>query len=448
MIREDKTPDRIEKLERINRVLIERIKRLDDRKGSAHSLFQAAMALEREVSARKRDLEQALEDLRQKNEELAAARRGAEAANRSKTRFLSAASHDLLQPISAARLFLSTLHDTELDPLQAELVDRISTAFHAVEDLMRAVLDISRLDPQSMNIRFNVGPVALGPMLSRLAREFQPMAAAKGLMLRHAPSTAIVESDPAYLRRIVQNLLSNAICYTERGKVLLGVRRRAGRAVIEVHDTGIGIPPRDLEKVFEEFNRGTATPSQPGMGLGLSIVRRACTMLDHEVTLDSARGRGTSVCVALPLSTSSRSAPAAPSFSVATGSGLAARIVIVIENDPALRRAYQLLLGSQWNMETHLASSTAEALALGCRPEVIVADYKLDDQDTGLLAIRRLRARCGQRIPALLVTAHADDLLAQICAREDVQVLAKPVRKRDLRHILMGVLSDPRCDRA
>ncbi len=449
MIREDEGPERrIEKLERINRVLIDRIKRLDDRKGSAHSMFQAAMALEREVTARKLELEQALTDLRQKNEELATARTAAEAANRSKTRFLSAASHDLLQPISAARLFLSTLNDTDLDPLQVELVDRISAAFHAVEDLMRAVLDISRLDPQSMNIRFNVGPVALGPTLSRLAREFQPSAAAKGLTLRHVPTTAIVDSDPVYLRRIVQNLLSNAIRYTDRGKVLLGVRRRARDVVVEVLDTGVGIASHDLDRVFEEFNRGTSAPSQPGMGLGLSIVRRACTMLGHGVELDSIRGGGTVVRITLPLSTSSRAAPAVPQFSFVRGAGLAGRAVIVIENDVPLRRAYEILLGKQWNMLAYVVGTTAEALALDCRPEVIVADFHLDEHDTGLRSIRRLRAQHGRRLPALLVTAHADEVLAQTCARENVQILAKPVRKRDLRHLLMGILSRSECDSA
>ena len=236
---DDDVERRIAKLTRINAALIERLDRFDSTRGSAWSMFQAAMALEKEVRARTRDLERRWSDLSQKNIELAAARQAAEEANRSKTRFLRAASHDLLQPLSAARLFLSTLATTDLGGDQADLVKRLGNAFESVDELMHAVLDISRLDSQ--RIEFNRKPVALGKLFLRLRDEFSPQAAARGLDLRFVPTTITIDSDPIFLRRIAQNLVSNAVKYTGHGKVLVGVRRHGARAWLEVHDTGIGI---------------------------------------------------------------------------------------------------------------------------------------------------------------------------------------------------------------
>ncbi len=439
---DDRLEGDLEKLLRINSVLIERVKRLDDLRGSAHSAFQAAIALEKEVAARNRELEKALEDLHEKNEELAAARAAAEAANRSKTRFLSAASHDLLQPLSAARLFLTTLNDTDLNPLQTELIERVGNAFQGVEELMRAVLDISKLDAHNNGgVQLTIGPVSLGRLLSRLADEFHAIAAEKNLEFRFVETRAVVESDPHYLRRIVQNLLSNAIRYTESGKVLLGVRRRHGQVVIEVRDTGLGIPESEQLKVFEEFHRAHPTRSAPGVGLGLSIVKRACKMLGHEVMLHSVPGQGTVVCVSLRPSLGRAPAPTPPVFSSSVLSGISGREIIVIENDPPLRRAYEILLKDSWKMSAHVVGSTEAALAVSCNLDAILADYSLDGDDTGLQSIRQLRDRHGRKIPALLVTAHANADLTQKCRAEDIAVVAKPVRKRDLQRLLLGMVT-------
>ena len=185
MLRDDDSNERrIDKLVRINQVLIDRIDRLEESRGSAWSMFQAAVALEQEVMARTRDLERALADLSQRNRELAVARASAEEANRSKTRFLRAASHDLLQPLSAARLFLSMLTDTPMTELQSELTGRLGGAFESVEQLMHAVLDISRLDSQ--RIEFHRQPVPLGELFRKLAIEYAPLAEAKGLPVQRA----------------------------------------------------------------------------------------------------------------------------------------------------------------------------------------------------------------------------------------------------------------------
>ena len=391
-LRDDDTEARqVEKLTRISTVLAERIDRLEASRGSAWSMFQAAVALEQEVQVRTRELEQALADLSERNRELAVARALAEEANRSKTRFLRAASHDLLQPLSAAKLFLSALKDTPLDDLQAELANRLSGAFESVEELMHAVLDISRLDSQ--RIEFQRKPVVLNDLFRRLAVEYAPMAEAKGLKLAFAPTSAVVESDPTFLRRIAQNLVSNAIKYTDRGGVLVGVRKRGGRAWLEIMDTGIGIAATDRSRIFDEFQRIGREGGAPGMGLGLSIVRRACAKLGHPIAMDSEPGRGAVFRISLPLVQPETEARGVlPAWS---DPSLRGRVALVVENDHAMRRAYELILRDRLGMVARVTGGTAEALAqMGDDPpDVIIADYNLDNGDTGLQAIGELRAR-------------------------------------------------------
>ena len=429
---------RAAKLERIAQVLIDRVDRLEETRGSAWSMFQAAVALEQEALARTRDLERALADLSQKNRDLAVARAAAEQANRSKTRFLRAASHDLLQPLAAARLFLSALTDTRLDPLQQELAGRLAGAFESVEELMHAVLDISRLDSQ--RIEFHRKPVDLDALFRRLAVEYAPMAEAGGLRLSFVPTAAVVDSDPTFLRRIAQNLVSNAIKYTEAGGVVVGVRRRAGLVWLEVHDSGTGIPEADRARIFDEFQRAVRDGGPQGMGLGLSIVRRACAKLGHPLEVDSQPGRGTVFRVGLP--------PVQPGASLgeATGDaprGLRARVALIVENG-AMRRGYELMLEGRFGMVVRATGGTAEALAAMGQddpPDVILADYNLDNGDTGIAAIAALRAAAGQPIPAVMVTAQRDPRIARDCAALGVPLIEKPVCPEELGATLLRAVS-------
>ncbi|MFN3274691.1 MAG: hybrid sensor histidine kinase/response regulator [Paracoccus sp. (in: a-proteobacteria)] len=440
MLRDDDPPQRqIEKLDRISRVLIDRIDRLEESRGSAWSMFQAAVALEQEVQARRRELERAMADLSQKNRELAVARAAAEEANRSKTRFLRAASHDLLQPLSAARLFLAALTDTEMTADQTELTDRLSGAFESVEQLMHAVLDISRLDSQ--RIEFNRQPVPLGDLFRRLSAEFIPMAEAKGLRLRFMPTQAVVESDPVFLRRIAQNLVSNAIKYTHRGGVAVGARRRGGMCWLTVCDTGMGIPAVDRNRIFDEFQRLGNDAGVPGMGLGLSIVRRACNKLGHPISLSSEAMRGTVFRVGLPL-VNGAGAPL-PRPADAALQGLRGRVALVVENDAEMRRAYDLILRDRLGMVPRLAGGTAEALAtMGDEPpDVIIADYHLENGDTGTAAIEALRGASDRPVPAVMVTAHRDPDIARTCAAMDVHLLEKPVHPSELAETLARLLT-------
>lgn len=436
---EDSEIRRVEKLTRISDVLVERIDRLEESRGSAWSMFQAAVALEQEVQVRTRELEQALADLSERNRELAVARALAEEANRSKTRFLRAASHDLLQPLSAAKLFLAALNDTSMDELQTELAQRLSGAFESVEELMHAVLDISRLDSQ--RIEFQRKPVDLGEMFRRLAIEYAPMAEAKGLRLSFAPTSAIVESDPTFLRRIAQNLVSNAIKYTDSGGVLAGVRRRGGRVWLEILDTGIGIAAPDRARIFDEFHRIGREGGAPGMGLGLSIVRRACAKLGHPIAMDSEPGRGTVFRVSLPLvGAETQGKGVAP---VLDGPSLRGRVALVVENDDAMRRAYQLILQDRLGMVARVTCGIPEALAqMGDEPpDVVIADYNLDNGDTGLQAIRELRLAAGQPVPAIIVSARRDPEIGRASLELGVPVVEKPVRPEDLQAVLQHMFA-------
>ena len=436
MLREtDDAETRAAKLQRIADALIDRVDRLEETRGSAWSMFQAAVALEQEAIARTRDLEKALADLSEKNRDLAVARAGAEEANRSKTRFLRAASHDLLQPLAAARLFLSALTDTQLDPLQRELTGRLAGAFESVEELMHAVLDISRLDSQ--RIEFHRKPVDLDKLFRRLAVEYAPMAEAGGLRLSFVPTSAVVDSDPTFLRRIAQNLISNAIKYTETGGVVVGVRRRRGRVWLEVHDSGPGIGKADRSRIFDEFQRAVPDGGPQGMGLGLSIVRRACTKLGHPIEVDSTPGRGTVFRVGLnavdPAAGEGAGVAASPR-------GLRSRVVLIVENDAAMRRGYELMLGGSLGMVVRATGGTAEALAAMGQddpPDVILADYNLDNGDTGIGAIRALRAAAGQPVPAVMVTAQRDAGIARDCADEGVALVEKPVGADELAAALL-----------
>ena len=440
MLRDDDPPDRqIAKLTRINAVLIDRIDRLEESRGSAWSMFQAAVALEQEVLARTRDLERAMADLSQRNRELAVARALAEEANRSKTRFLRAASHDLLQPLSAARLFLSALTDTPMDPHQTELTDRLGSAFESVEQLMHAVLDISRLDSQ--RIEFNRQPVPLDDLFRRLAAEFAPVAQAKGLRLRFMPTTTVVDSDPIFLRRIAQNLVSNAIKYTHRGGVAVGARRKGAMCWLSVYDTGMGIPAVDRNRIFDEFQRLTHDSATPGMGLGLSIVHRACAKLGHPIRLDSEAMRGTVFRVGLPLvQQGDRIGPDRPARAALP---LRGRVALVVENDHGMQRGYEMILRDRLGMVPRIAGDTAEALAtMGDEPpDVILADYHLENGDTGFAAIEALRAASDRPVPAVMVTAHRDPAISRRCAAMGIHLLEKPVSPPDLAEILGRLLA-------
>lgn len=359
----------------------------------------------------------------------------AERANASKSRFVAAVSHDLLQPLSAAKLFLAALESAASPDEVALTVNRARSAFESVESILGALLDISRLDSGVAGITPATFP--LDALLTRLGDEFRELARQKGLELRVVPSSLVVRSDASYLRRIVQNLMANAVRYTRAGKVLIGVRHVGAAARIEIWDTGPGIPAADREAVFHEFHRLPNGHVAGGMGLGLAIVERACALLDHPLELVSEEGRGTGFRITVPLA-SERPARVDRSVSETLPQDVTGMVALVIENDPTMRTALISLLET-WGMSALDAASPGEALELladlGIAPDVIVADYHLDDGRNGLEVISALCRRYGD-IPAILVTADRSRGLADRCASLGIPILNKPLEPRRLRTLL------------
>ncbi len=264
------------------------------------ALSAANETLEARVAARTNELEDALAD--------------AERAHKSRSRFVAAASHDLLQPLSAAKLFIASVAEDSRDDAARSALHKAQVALDSVDDLLAALLDMSKLEIGQAAT--SVGPVEIDRIFGPLRDQFGAIAAAKGLRLTIRPSAVRVATDPAYLRRIVQNLIGNALRYTAQGRVLVGVRRAATQARIEVWDTGIGIPLAEQANIFKEFHRLDAPASaSEGMGLGLAIVDRACSVLGHGLGLRSVVGRGTVFWVTLPLAPDPVS-PAAPTTKV------------------------------------------------------------------------------------------------------------------------------------
>jgi signal transduction histidine kinase/CheY-like chemotaxis protein len=367
----------------------------------------------------------------------------AERANASRSRFVAAASHDLLQPLSAAKLFISSIAGGGMEPGAQVALEKAQNALMSVEGLLDALLDISKLE--SGKAAVSVGAVSLERLLRTMAEEFAPLAAAKGLRLVVMPCSATVESDPAYLRRILQNLIGNAIRYTTTGRVLVGARRRGGVVRLEVRDTGPGIPEDAQNDIFKEFHRLNARASaSEGMGLGLAIVERACALLGHPLGLTSEVGRGTSFMVQVPLSDAVAGLLVADTPEMRRGPVAADKIAFLVENDAELRRALGLLL-EKWGMTVLEAATGEEALALieeiGILPDIFIVDHQLGDGMTGIELLAALRAAHG-RIPARLITADRGRELQEMAVLAGIEILNKPIDPRAL-DALVAQLSLP-----
>ncbi|APG89079.1 two-component response regulator receiver (plasmid) [Sinorhizobium americanum CCGM7] len=365
------------------------------------------------------------------------AKEAAEAAHTSKTRFLAAASHDLLQPINAAKLYLSMLTDMVDQPAAEDVVNRLNRSFASTESLLQALLDISRLD--SSAAEFNITSFDLGGQLQGVVEDLAPLAAEKGIDLRFVPSARWVTSDQRYLMRCVQNLVVNAIQYTEHGRVLVGCRQRGCRLRIEVWDTGLGISEEDQSRIFNEFTRGGGVGKGTGMGLGLSIVERACRHLDHPIRLISRPGRGSVFSIEVPLAAPGciRATPIEKAEPALDGS--LDLIVMVVENDADELHAMTQMLES-WGASVLAAGSTAEAATLmqefGTAPDIVLVDYQLDDCDNGIETIRTMRALAGNEIPAIIISANRQRQFLQLCNELSFAVLPKPVQLSRLRALI------------
>ncbi|MBA5779137.1 hybrid sensor histidine kinase/response regulator [Stappia sp. F7233] len=393
----------------------------------------AEEALARSNETLERRVRERTHELTRVNEELVRAKREADDANIGKTRFLAAAGHDILQPLNAARLYASSLVDRFADGQNRDLVRNVEASLESVEEIIGAVLDMSRLDTGALKPEVTV--FRLDEIFNTLRTEFEPIAEEKGLEFRVMPTSLSVRSDRRLLRRLLQNLVSNAIKYTATGRVLLGCRRRQGKVAIEVHDTGMGIPASKQRLIFLEFQRlDDGARVARGLGLGLSIVERISRVLDHPVVLASTVGRGSVFRVELPVSASlpAEPAPAAPPVAASQLDGLT---VLAIDNEPQILAGMEVLL-TGWNCKVITARDAREAaqkiLDSGEVPEILLVDYHLDE-GTGIDAVVHLRWRFGADLPAILITADRSRAVRAEAEEKDIGLLNKPVKPAMLR---------------
>src|SRR5215216_1155545 len=398
---------------------------------------EAAEALERANETLERRVQERTEELTRLNAALARAKAEADEANISKTRFVAAASHDILQPLNAARLYVTSLVERQGSSEDGRLVENLDASLEAVEEILSALLDISRLDTGSL--KPEIASLRIDEILRQLEVEFAPLARSKGLDLVFVACSLAVRSDRRLLRRLLQNLISNAIKYTPKGRVLVGCRRDHKRLRIDVYDTGVGIPQSKKKAIFKEFHRlDQGAKIARGLGLGLSIVERIARVLHHEVDLTSSPGRGSRVGVEVPL------APALPGEARgreprrADGGQLAGMVVLCIDNDPQILDGMETLLGG-WGCTVFKAADLKSAVsALGeakTMPQGLLVDYHLDEGN-GIEAIVQLRWRFGRDLPAILITADRSPHVREEARARNIQVLNKPVRPAALRALL------------
>jgi Na+/proline symporter/signal transduction histidine kinase len=396
---------------------------------------EAAQALERSNETLERRVHERTEELTRLNGALAHAKGEADAANISKTKFLAAASHDILQPLNAARLYVSSLVERSAND-ERRLVGNIDASLEAVEEIFGALLDISRLDTGVMRPEF--ASFRIEEMLRQIELEFAPLAAGKGLALTFMPCVAVVRSDRRLLRRLVQNLVSNAIKYTPRGRVLVGCRRRGGVLRIEVYDTGVGVPASKQRDIFVEFHRlDQGARIARGLGLGLSIVERVARVLDCAVEVRSNVGRGSCFAVTVPLSSAAPVAMPAREDARVDPSQLAGITALCIDNEPAVLDGMETLLRG-WGCGVLKAPDLDCALAtvaeVSVMPHGLLIDYHLD-HGNGIEAIAALRRICGE-VPAILITADRSPAVREQARGEGIQLLHKPVKPAALRALL------------
>jgi Na+/proline symporter/signal transduction histidine kinase/CheY-like chemotaxis protein len=398
---------------------------------------EAAEALARVNETLERRVEERTAELTEVNKALAIAKRKADEANLDKTRFLAAASHDVLQPLNAARLYATSLVEREIADPEAKLARNIDASLEAVEEILNVLIEISRLDAGRLEPDITVFP--LNDVLERLEVEFQPMAREKGLELRIVPTSLWVSSDRRLLRRVLQNLLSNGIKYTASGRVLLGVRRRGPKLSIEVHDTGPGIPMAKRALIFKEFQRLEETAqSVRGLGLGLAIVERIGKVLGHGIELHSVPGRGSMFAVELPRAKPQRVAETGIVVAPMPGR-LAGLSVLCIDNEPDVLNALCVLLEG-WGCAVVAAESGAQARArlrsaMGPKPDVILADYHLDG-GTGLDAVEALRTGLAAHTPVIVITADHSAEVQRAVRAQGYALLRKPLKAAALRALM------------
>jgi signal transduction histidine kinase len=379
------------------------------------------------------------------NVDLEAARVEAEQANRAKTQFFAAASHDLRQPLHAMGLFASALAEKIRYPEVASIVASINASVHALESLFNELLDISKLDSGAIKPRLS--GFAIQDVLARLRAEFTVEAAAKNIQMDISTEPHIIHSDPVLLERILRNLISNAIRYTPTGKITLALERNGSNTGlrISVRDTGIGIPAEHQQRIFEEFFQvgNPGRTSKKGLGLGLSIVQRMSELLGYRVHVESTAGQGSAFSFDVPLG--QMQAPAARQTRpvATTPADLSGKLIVVIDDEEAIVGGMKVLL-SGWGAQV-IGSTTGDDVidavhALGRLPDLLMVDYRLGNDENGIQVAQRLRQELDPEIPAILVTGSITPDLGEQARAIGFEFLLKPVLPDNLRACILSTL--------
>lgn len=397
----------------------------------------------------KRQTENLAEQLKREKAAADAARRVAETASRAKTQFFAAASHDLRQPLHAMGLFAEALRErTRNDPEVISLVTSINESVDALEGLFAELLDLTRIDTGGVEV--SPAPIRVRDLFARLKLHFEPVAFEKGLDLSFHGAQRVLHSDPLLVERIVRNLLSNAIRYTEDGGVLVACRPKpgdAGRCLLQVWDTGVGIDAANLPHVFDEFyqvqrDAPLAAGQKKGLGLGLAIVKRLADLLEAPLSVRSVPRRGTVFTLELPVGREPRTIGPPPGSGAASlGIALNGRRILIVEDEPAVREGLTVLLAS-WGALVE-ALPDVEALEAWCadsqraKPDLVIVDYRLPGGRTGIEAITAVRARWpGAALPAIVATGSSMGGHEQEAAQHDFHLLIKPVVPAKLRAMI------------
>ena len=383
-----------------------------------------------------------IEQLTEQKAQAEAARKEAEEANRMKTRFLAAASHDLRQPLHALGLFSDSLQRRISDPEQKAIAEHIWESVEALEQTFDALLDISRLDAGIVQPKTEA--FALMTLFERVAADCVPEAAAKGLELRVHATRLATRSDPVLVEQILRNLVSNAIRYTDRGRVLIGCRAHGPAVRVEVWDTGIGIAEDKGTRIFDEFYQADERDRRKGLGLGLAIVRRVANLLSIRIELESTVGRGSVFRFRLPrCALPAVGKPLAVETPVAAVGPLREAIVLVIDDDAPVLEAMREALRS-WGVTAVTARSLPCALArlpeCGRYPDAIVSDFRLGQGASGIDAIKRIQHELGVAIPAMIITGDTAPKSLRVIQASGYCFLPKPVTAERLRMQLTKLL--------
>lgn len=427
------------------------IRDVTERRKNALALQKAHDELEIRVQERtfqlqslNNKLQTEVEDRRQAQTNLQKAKSEAEFANSSKTKFLAAVSHDLLQPLNAAQLFTSSLMDSPLEGKTKKLLHSVSNSLDDLENLICTLVDISKLDAGV--VKADKSSFKLSELLDNLVSEYQHVSGQFQVELRHVRSDVIVHSDSVLLVRILRNFLSNAFRYTDNGKVLLGCRRKGNHVLIEVWDNGTGIAKDQIQEIFKEFKRlsSSHTAFRNGLGLGLAIVDKISKVLEHPIMVDSTLGKGSVFSVKVPLGKISNLSQTSDQYNYNLDTTLLTNSKIwLIDNDASIRAGMSQLL-ERWGCVVITAASLhhleQQVSVTDDKADILIVDYHLDDDVNGLSLAREINQSRSEPLPVMMITANYSKELKNEVKESGILLLNKPVKPMKLKTSMLYLL--------